>query len=316
MHSPSMTLVSPAVGCAQTTALRRAADTRHQNTTQNTTPNTNRTLWNFARGNINWAKAARALLGSDYADSPSAQAGTMQTNEYASATRMQMLDCVAEYIRLNRLSADLRKRFEAAIEQADYEYSYGMPLRVRHLECLRDQHAEQLKNSFPKTTRREAGKLKNEIDSSLTQVSTEERFRYKLLSELLAIAAKTDQRAGLLLQLRQISEPLAEKTVQLTDLTGDALELSNQLAEIEATLEVELNLPARLRLAFAQILIAEADKTFQIQALTVGKAMYRLSRTLLREVAYMDHSLLRTAEFVELARRLGLEDVVRLSQED
>lgn len=272
-----------------------------------------RTLWNLARGHINWAKTARAVLGAAYADNadPTNDGSIAET----SGSRVRMLECVSKYLRQERLTPELRNEMESLIAEADRDYAYGVPRRVRDLEALRDQLGVRLKNSFPKSTRKEAGALKVEIESTLNHVSFEDRLRYKLLSELLSIAAKTDQRADLLKQLRDISEPLSVKTERLTDLTGTALELSHEYERVDAALQLERNLPARLRLAYALITVAEADKTAQVHALTVGKNLYRQSRTLLREVAYMDHSLLGTAEFLELARRLGLDDIVRLAQE-
>ena len=278
------------------------------------------------RIDMNWANAGRALLerdallkGERTVDGKTAvgkvHAPTSPEDE-PSLLRATMLDYVSRYARSQTLPRDLQLLFEKIISSADHQYAFGPTLKVRHLSRDRADIRRQLPSIFSDERRAEAEAIKLEIDEAVLLLEPEKQCRYRLFSELFAISDDEKARTSWLAELYQIDAACAAKTEKLDSLTHEAIKLSQRYEKINVELEIERYLPARIRFAYAQILIEEADKCCQIRALTPGKRFIEKARELLSEAALIDRSLLIDDMFTKFARKAGLGCQIRDDQVD
>lgn len=230
--------------------------------------------------------------------------------EEPSLLRATMIDYVSRHTRSQLLSSELLLLFEQVVVQADQQYACGPTLKVRQLARDRARIRELLPIAFKEAQMKEAERLKVEIDDAVQLMALEHQCRYRLFAELFAISADTPARAQWLDELVGIDAALAAKTQKLDSIVHEALQLVHRYERISTELQIERYLPARIRFAYAQILVVEAAKTAQIRTCTLGQRYLLRARKLLEEAAFIDPSLIKQSAFSQLAESAGMETVV------
>ncbi|HEY9868011.1 MAG TPA: hypothetical protein V6D08_02285 [Candidatus Obscuribacterales bacterium] len=187
-----------------------------------------------------------------------------------------------------KLTPELKKQFEDAIAGADKGPSPKIPALEKQVADLQ----KEFERVYPQATRDEVKKLDKEIEDSFKKLPQDKQEEFAMLLQFRGLVSDAD-RQKIDERLKQIAPDIVDKINKIEQLQAPAAAVVEKLQEASEALALEKNQDSITRLLYGIALLQSGDRDG--------------AKKQIADAATKNPSLLDSADFVQLARELGID---------